>query len=433
MPIDSLLLAPSQWFANIRSAIVAFTSRLTRFDAGSASGSIVNAVGSQMVVIQSQAQAIALLTRAATSFGADLTSFVAQFFLNPARLPATFAGGSFSTAPLVCGRNAPSSVAVFIPAFPATPWPPPLAVTSSPSGVIVQNTPTPGSGAVQYGIVADLSNPNYNVTDGGYFIPANESTVEATVKALVAGTGSNLLAGELQTIVTPGQPFDYIQQPDDITNGVDEESDPALRVRFRDYISGLAKGTISAIDAAVASTQAGLSFTNNDRLDQNGNPKDSFFTIVADDGSGAIPQGTLTAIATSIDAGPSSSNVPARSEGIGFAVIAPSNINVGMALSGTIIQPGFNPITVRAAIAAALVLAANTIGVGGTGYPNAISTTPGKISYFALVSVVQSFLGSASGQGLAGYTELLVNGGTADIPITAYQLPRSNSGIVSVT
>jgi hypothetical protein len=285
-------------------------------------------------------------------------------------------------------------------------------------GTVAQNVPTAPNPAIQYQVIADVTNPNYNAGLGGYPIPAGQTSTIATVQALLPGTASNVLAGSLQSIVTPGTPADFVVQTADITNGQNQESDSALRVRFAFYVSGLAQSTVSAINAAVLKTQAGLTFTNNEYLDNSGNiVGPGYFTIVADDGSGSISGSVLTAISGNVTL--------ARAEGISFFCIAPTNIAITIAVTGTVIQQGFSAASVRSALQAALVAYVNANGVGGSGSL--------KLPFAGVETLIGTFIGTGPTQGLAGFTAVSVNGGTSDIPLTTYQLARTSSGAVSVT
>jgi baseplate J-like protein len=420
-------------FSLVTNAITALTTKLSRFGAGTVSGAIVNAVNAGLLTQQGQNAYQVAICRAATSNGKDLWSFCNDYFISPAApLPGVYAGGTFATAPLTVGRYAPVVSNTLIPAFPVTPWPP----APGALGTIIQTKTGPGSKSIAYAVIADATNPNYNSTLGGYVIATGQSTVVVTVQAIVIGAGSNVLAGSLSvpaaaTVVTPGIPIDYTTQGADITNGVNQETDPQLRVRFQKYISSLAKGNSNAIASAVLGVQAGLSFTNNDQLDSTGNPKAAWFTIVVDDGSGAISGSTLAAVTAAINGTNTNPATPARSEGIGFSVIAPNNVVMTIALTGTIIQPGFTAATVRAAVKAAIIAYTNANGVGGTGY-GGVGGVLGLLQYLGLLNVINAFVGTGSGQGLAFAGNLTVNGGTSDIPLTNYQLARATSGSVTV-
>lgn len=402
MPL--LTQTPAQFISALVGGVAAATNRVTNFTSGSVVGAILNSVAAQLLFNQQQAQFAVAVSRAATSSGSDLTSFVADWGLSPARSPAVAAQSAGTQ--VTFGRFAVSSSTI-----------------SLPVGTVIQNQSL--TSPIQYRVIADASQPTFNSGQNAYVLAPGASTLTATVQALVAGSAGNLLvaSGGLKVIVSTGSGVDYVAQSTDIANGSDQESDPALRVRFRNYILGLSNATAGSIGAAIASVQAGLTYVINDQKYIDGSPLPSYFTVVADDGSGAIIAGTLTAITTAI------ANV--RAAGISYSVIAPANIAVTIAVTGTAIQPGFTPSAVRSALQSALVAGTNSNGVGG--YSSATGLVSGKLSYVTLANLTASFVGSSAAQGLSSYASLTVNGGTADVPLSGYQLARTSAGSVTIS
>lgn len=412
MPFQAL--SWSGFFDLAVSSITGFTVKLTNISKGSASGAIVNSTTAGMLTLQNQAIYQVAICRSETSFGPDLWSFANDLEISPAApLPASFAGSTYVTAPLTFGRYRPVTVAS------------PILV-----GTVVQTKTTTGSAPTVFVVVADVTNPNYDPSAGGvggYTIQLGQSTVVATVRALVAGSASNVIAGALSapsnaTIVTPGVPADYTTLLQAITNGADQETDAALRVRLQKWISSLAKGTDNAVDAAVLGVEVGLSYTNNDLVNAMGVPQAAFFTVVIDDGSGAPSPTLLANVNAAI--------MTVRSEGMGFTVIAPNVVTISVGIAGAIYQPGFSPATVQSAIATALVAYINALGVGSTGYGGA-GGTPGFVTYLGILNTIAAFVGAGAGQGLAYEGTITLNGGAADIALSPFQLARSATANVT--
>lgn len=399
MPLN--ILPPATIISNIQNAISAQTTRVKNFSSGSVLGALASSFGAQVVYLQQLAQTIVNLTRAATSTGADLTSFVADYYLNPTRVLAVA-----PTGPVTFTKNQT-----------------PPNNTVIPVNTIVQNRPMAPASPVQYTVIADTTNANYNATLGGYVYPNGTSTVTATVQAVVAGTSSNLLAGQLNTIATQGVSADSVTNSTDITNGFNQESDTALRVRFQLYVSGLAKCTTNAIGAAILAVQGGITYQLNDQLNVSGVSTPSTFTVVVDDGSGAISAKALATVTAAV--------LPVHAAGISFNIIAPTNVTMTVSVAGTVIAPGFNSATVRAAIQTALISYVNTNGVGGYNTQTGLSSN--KLTFAGVAAVVGTFVGTASTQGLSSYSSVTLNGGTADVALSNYQIGRTSSGSVSVT
>lgn len=389
----------------LQSGITTFTNRIKNFGPNSVAGAIVNAVSAMLLFLQSQAQYIVNVTRAATSTGVDLTSFVTDYQLSPPRLLAI-----------------PPQGQVTFSKFQAA-----IVPTVLPVGTVIQTNASPPSVPISYQVIADTSNGAYNAALNGYVCPVNGTSVSATCQAIMTpgdtqAVNYNALAGTLSVIVSSGVPFDSCSNANDITNGVNQETDAALRVRFQYYIQSLSKATRSSLASAIASTQAGLTFTINDGLDQNGNPKSAYFTAVIDDGSGAISSGLLANIGTALDA--------VRAAGISRSVIAPTNITITINVTGTTVLQGFTTTGVRNAIQTALINYVNANGVGG--YSSSTGVASGKLSYVGVANVVASFIGSGANQGLSSYGGITINSGTTDITLTTYQLARTASANVTV-
>jgi len=393
---------PTQIVANLQNGITAYTTKVKNFTSGSIAGAVVNSFAAMVLFLQQLAQYLVTVSRAATSAGADLTSFVADYYLTPTRVAATFAQGPLTFARF---QAAPAQVVI-------------------PVGTIIQNKVLPPAASIQYQVIADISNTNFNASLNGYPIAQGGTSVAVTVQALIAGSASNVQAGSLISINSTNVPADSVVQSFAIQNGFDTETDAALRVRFQAYISSLAKATAASVKSAILSTQPGLTFTINDGLNAAGSIQSAFFTIVADDGSAAIPPNTLTTISNAVTL--------VRAAGVSFTAIAPTNATITVALTGTTIQPAFNATTVRAAVQLAIIAYINANGVGGANVTNAYVPS-GILPVAGLQAVIASFIGAVAGQGLVGYTSLTLNGSTANVALTNYQLANATTGSVTVS
>ena len=405
LPVQSA----SQFVAGIQNAIVAFTSKVKNFTSGSVAGAITNAVAAQLLFIQQQAVYQVAITRAATSNGADLTSFVADYLLSPPRLlivapygQATF--GKYQAATTQC---------------------------VIPVGSVIQTPTLPPNSPVQYLVIADPTNVNYNPalgTIGGYAIQPGGYSVNATVQAIIPsgvtdGTTLNVQPGALSVIVTPGIPCDTVTNATAILNGVAQETDPALRVRFQKYISSLTKGSLNAVATAILSVQAGLSYVINEGLDPYGGVQTSNFAVIVDDGSGAVSPAILANIATAIDV--------VRAAGITRSVTAPTNVTITVLVNGTTYFPNFSSGAVKTALQAAIIAWVNTNGVGGANVGNAYTPSL-ALSYADLLTVIAGFIGTGVGQGLMGYSSVTINSVTGNISLTGFQLARASAATVTI-
>src|SRR6202040_1823938 len=162
------------------------------------------------------------LTRAATSNGADLDSWMADYGVT--RLGAQFATGNVTFAR-------------FTPTFQAL----------IPIGTIVQTS----SGSQKYTVIVNTLNSAYNAGLGGYVIAAAAFNVSVPVVANTAGSAGNAQIGLINSIGS-GIPYvDTVTNPAAFITGSDAESDAQLRVRFVGYIASLNEGTVAAVQYAV--------------------------------------------------------------------------------------------------------------------------------------------------------------------------------------
>lgn len=233
---------------------------------------LFEAVAGQLDFVQAQVFMVLALTRAATSSGSDLDSWMADF--NFFRLASTYATGS-----VTLGKLQAASSPIFVPA--AT-----LTGGVYTGGVLVQTV----GGGVVYTVIPDTTQSAYVAQSNSYVIPAGTLSISATVQALVGGASGNVAAG---TIVQLGSQssVDTVTNPLPITNGFSAESDQAFRARFILYLSTLAKATGAAITAAIQSVQQGVQVS----LAENQNP------------AGVVQLGTFTAFISNNSLAPSSS------------------------------------------------------------------------------------------------------------------------------
>jgi hypothetical protein len=405
-------------FANdLQQGVISLTDAFTDWTSGSPELALTQSFSRAFGFLQNQALAIIAFARAGTSFNADLDSYVADYvpFGFTPRLPATS-----DTGPATFTRNNTTNQAIL--AF----------------GTIIQNpTPSPSS-AIAYQVIPDSTNSASSVLAGGYICAAGVATQSATVQAVLnsdgtaQGTASHVIAGTLTVIASPGVPFDYVTNPNAIQNGQNQETDIALRARFAKWMTGLGGGTTAVTGSQILSVQVGITYTINGGLNASGAAQVPCFTAVCDDGSGAIPSGTITAIAAAIDA--------KRTPGMPRFVIAPTNVALTITVTGTQIQAAtnpatglpFDPATVRNALQTAIIAFVEANGVGGANASN--NYTPAlKFAYVPLVNLIGSFIGIGAGQGLSGYGAVTLDGGTSDVALTTYQLATASTGTVTIS
>ena len=254
-----------------------------QLEPGDAIYAVFQTIAQQMDFLQGLAQIAVSLSRASTSSGADLDTWMADFSFS--RLPATFATGS-----VFMGKLSASS-----------------SVVSIPTATLVNGTYTGGAfvqtvgGAIIYQVIPDATQSSFNATSGVYQIPAGSLTVSVTVQAVVGGSQSNVIAGALTQLGSSVSGVDFVTNPFPINNGIASEPDDAFRARFVDYLASLAKGTYSAIISAIRGVQQGLLIALIENVTAAGQPLLGSFTAIVDDGSGAPPASLLASIIAAVN------------------------------------------------------------------------------------------------------------------------------------
>lgn len=366
----------TQLVTDFATSVQARASALTDFSVGAVLRALAETASSVVVWLEGLILLLLATTRAATSSGADLDSWMADFSF--IRLQAAYAGGSVTFA-----RFTPTMQAVV------------------PIGAAVQTT----DGSQRYLVIVDTTNPAYNATLGGYLIPAGTASLAVPVLAVTSGAAGNVIAGAVSVLAQAVQYVDTVSNALPFTSGADAETDTAFRARFVTYIASLSRATKAAILSAVLSLKVGTSAALVENQDYNGTYRPGFFYAVVDDGTGNPGSTFLSSASNAIDA--------VRPFTVAYGVLKPTTImaNIVMTLA---VSPGYDEPTTKAAVRAAI------------------------LSYVGQLAQGQSLLYGKLGQiafdtpGVANVTgTTTVNGGTSDIAVSIQQ--RILAGTVTVS
>lgn len=365
----------TQLVSEFATAVQGTTSVLLDFSVGSILRALGNAIAAVVVWLESLILTLLQTTRAATSSGADLDSWVADYGLS--RLAAVAATGQVTFAR-------------FTPTMQA----------SIPAGTLVQTA----DGTQAFTVIADTTQPGWNAAANAYVIPAGTASLAATVLASAAGVQGNVGAGTITTLASAIAYVDTVTNAAAFVNGEDAETDSALRARFVTYLGSLSKATKAAIGNALLSMQQGVTYSLTENYAYNGTYQPGYFYVVVDDGSGAPGSTFLSAASNAVDA--------VRPFNSSFGVFAPvtSTANVAMTAS---VAAGYNVAATKALVQSAVqaYLAGLTLGV--------------TLPYTRLAQVAYD-----ASPGVVDITALTLNGGTADVTVTAQQ--RVVPGTVTV-
>ncbi|HEY1772419.1 MAG TPA: baseplate J/gp47 family protein [Gammaproteobacteria bacterium] len=352
--------------------------QFSNFNSGTVLLAIVQAVASVVMYLQSLLTQMYAFARASTSAGSDLDSWMADFGLT--RLPAVAASGQVTFARFT-----------------------PTAAATIPVGTNVES----GDGTQVFAVIADATNPNYVPSQSAYVCPANTSSIAVTVQDTVAGAAGNVIIGALNTLTSPIVGIDTVTNAAAYLNGANAETDAAFRIRFQNYLASLAESTPTAIGNAIASVQAGLTYTLTEDLDFNGATDNGYFYVVVDDGSGA-PSGQLLAnIAAAINL--------VRAAGVRFGVFGPTVLTANIAMTITT-APGYTHSVIVAAVTAAIEAYVNALAVGAT------------LPYTILASIAYSYGGGGI---VTNVTGVGLNSGTSDLVPTGKQVIKYGTVVVT--
>ncbi len=301
-------------------------------------------------------------TRAATSNGADLDSWMADFSL--VRLPAVAAFGTVRFA-----RFVPATAALV------------------PVGTVVRTA----DGTQSFSVVADPANSAFSAAQNGFVLPVGMEAVDVGVAAMVAGSAGNIQAGAVGLITAALPGVDSVSNAAPFQGGLDQESDVALRARFQNFLSSRSRATDVAVGYAVSAIQQGLQYAIQENTMPDGSARMGSFTVTVDDGSGNPSPALLSAVTAAVEA--------VRPVGSSFGVLPPviSHADVTMTVS---VAAGAAHGTVAAQAVAAVTAAVNALPIGA-GLP---WSRLAQIAYDAADAVIN-------------VTAVTLNGGTVDLAV----------------
>ncbi|WP_369788059.1 baseplate J/gp47 family protein [Rouxiella sp. WC2420] len=269
---------------------------------GSILRSIVESNSAVVMWIQQLIVDLLVTTRAATSSGDDLDSWMADFSFT--RLAATAATGQ-----VVFSRFTATNQAVI------------------PVGTQVSTT----DGTQAYLVTTDTTNAAYDATQTGYVLAAGVASVSVPVQAVTAGAAGNAQQGTITVISGSIQYVDTVTNTVTFGSGEDAESDTDFRARFVLWIASLSKSTLSAIGYALSSMQNGVTYTLTENQTYSGLSQPGYFYAVVDDGSSSPSSTFLGQAYSAIDA--------VRGFTVTFSVFAPELVTANIAMTLTLSAP----------------------------------------------------------------------------------------------
>lgn len=354
------------------AAVQASANSIIDATVGSITLAFAQSVAGVALWLQSYIIQVLALTRAATSNGTDLDSFMDDFDLT--RIPAKF---SVQTATLASFSY--------------------QTQRQVPTGSLIST----GPGGIQFMVTTDATNALWNNALQAYVLPSGTPSVTVPIQAVVAGASGNVLSGTVTSFVAPIVGIDTVTNtaPNPQT-GFDAETDPAFRLRFVKFFASLSKATKTAIGFAIQSVQNGITYSLVENQTYAGVSEPGYFYASIDDGSGNPSASLISAEYAAIDA--------VRPITSTFNVYGPQV--VGAAVSATLVTgPTYTHAVVVAQAVTALTNFLNTIPEG--------TSLPYAQIYSLLFSV----------PGVVNVTLLTLNGGTSDLTVTPQQVVKAGT------
>lgn len=358
------------------AAVQAAAAQLLDLTVGSTLRAILEASASIGLWMQWSILQVLQMTRAATSSGPDLDSWMADFSLT--RLQASPASGTVTF----------SRFNTTVPAL-------------VPIGALVRTT----DGTQTFVVTGDTTAPAWSQEQNGYSIGIGVTALDVPVVAQIAGTSGNVQATSITVLASALSGIDSVSNSVAFSNGIDAESDSAFRLRFQGFMASLSRATLLAVGYSISTVQQGLSYTIQENQSVSGAFQLGNFVIVVDDGSGYPSSTLLSMVRQAIEA--------VRPVGSTFAVFAPTVTQVNVSL--TITAAGSPNVTL---LTPQIV---NAIGA----YVNALPVgAPVPATKIALIAYTSS-------PNVSNVTAILLNGQTADIVVAPSGVVKIGTVVVS--
>lgn len=358
------------------TAIQGAASSLVDMTVGSILRAVVEANAAVVLWLQGLILQLLATTRAATSSGADLDSWVADYGVT--RLAGVAATGQVTFSRFTATQQA-----------------------EIPVGSSVQTA----DGSQVFTVTADTTNPAYSATIDSYVIAVGVTSINVPVQASVVGAGANVSIGQINTITQALPGVDTVSNAAAFVNGADAESDAALRTRFVAFVASLSKATKGAIGYAITSLQSGLSYSLTENENYAGATQMGYFFVVVDDGTGVPGSTLLSTVSNAIDA-----VRPACSTfGVFAPVVVTANVNLTIATAA-----GYTHSAEVATVAAALTNYINSLALGQS------------LPWSKLAQIAYD-----ASPGVTNVTGVTLNSGTADLSATSKQVIKAGTVAVS--
>jgi uncharacterized phage protein gp47/JayE len=367
----------TQLVEDMSAALQSSATTLVDVSIGSVLRAIFEANASVVLWLQWLILRVLQTTRASTSTGTDLDSWMADFGLN--RLPAIPATGIVTFS-----RFAPN-----------------LAATI-PAGSIVKTS----DGMLSFSVTEDRALSIWQPASSGYVIPSGVASADLPVACATSGSIGNVLAGTITVIAASLPGVDQVTNANPLSNGADRETDQAFRSRFQGYLASLSRATLGAVQNAIAGVRQGLDVAIEQNTDAGGAPQVGALLVIVDDGTGYPSADLLSDVASAVDA--------VRPIGTTFAVVPPQVLTVNVSLT-------------------AEFASANDATVGIPSIQNYVATYLNDLPVGRTASVTRVAQHAyRTGSGLQNITDIGLNGASTDVIPAPLTVIKAGQIVVSL-
>jgi uncharacterized phage protein gp47/JayE len=367
----------SQLIEDMSAALQSSSTRLIDVSVGSVVRAIFEANASVALWLQWLILQVLQTTRATTSSGQDLDTWMMDFGL--ARLPAVQSTGVVTFSRYAANLDA-----------------------SIPVGSLVKT----GDGLLSFAVDKDITLSTWSAALGGYVIPGGVNAIDLPVACAIGGSAGNVLGGTITVIAASLPGVDQVTNASALSDGSDAESDTAFRGRFQDFLASRSRATIGAIRNAVAGVRQGLNVAIIENSGADGSTQVGAFVVIVDDGTGQPSANLLSNVATAVDS--------VRPIGTMFAVVPPQVLRVDVSMTVRFASPGDANIGIPS-IERYVTAFLDRLAIGKT----ASVTRVAQQAYLA-------------GPFVENISLVLLNGGASDVVVNSLAVVKAGQMVIAV-
>jgi uncharacterized phage protein gp47/JayE len=360
---------------SMAAAVQASVTQLLDLTAGSTLRAVLEANASIGLWMQWLILQVLRTTRAASSDGADLDTWMADLTLT--RLPAVAATGTVTLSRFTPGMSA-----------------------LIPTGALVRTA----DGTQTFAVTADTSHPSWSAPNNGYVVSDAIASLDVPVTAQTTGSVGNVQVGTISMLASAIPGIDSVNNASAFQNGLDAESDDSFRNRFRNFIASRSRATPLAVGYAISGIQQGLNYALQENVSPSGQLLMGSFVVTVDDGSGSPSTALLSTVQSAIDT--------VRPVGSIFSVQSPTVLKTDISLTVTV-PAGTAKAPIQALVGDAIGSFIDRLSIGAS-LP---LTKLAQIAYSASPAVVN-------------VSALAANGSASDVAVAANGVVKA--GIIAV-